>query len=165
MKRVLLAIVGTVAVLVFLLGFKTSPAVATHPIAAAQAPKAPNPTSTGSVAATPSAAPSVAPSAASSTAAAAPAAPKTYVGQAVDTRYGPVQVQITVADGKITQVQAVQMPGGDPRDDEITQFSAPQLAQEALAAQSAQIDVVSGATYTSDGYAQSLQSAIDQWRG
>lgn len=85
----------------------------------------------------------------------------TFTGQAVDTRWGPVQVQITVVNGKITNAEAVQYPQGNPRDQEINSFALPQLAQEALQAQSAQIDAVSGATVTSEGYISSLQSAID----
>jgi uncharacterized protein with FMN-binding domain len=83
-------------------------------------------------------------------------------GDTAQTRWGPVQVQITVAAGKITAVAAVQYPNGNGRDQEINSFALPVLAQEALAAQSADIDLVSGATVTSDGYVQSLQSAIDK---
>ena len=92
-----------------------------------------------------------------------PAGPSTTVtGDTAQTRWGPVQVQITVAGGKITDVTPVQYPNGNGRDQEINSYALPVLAQEALAAQSADIDHVSGATVTSDGYVQSLQSAIDQ---
>ena len=87
---------------------------------------------------------------------------KTYTGDALMTRWGPVQVQITVTGGKITAAQAVQYPNGNGRDAEINSYALPVLNQEAVAAQSAQIDTVSGATVTSDGYLQSLQSALDQ---
>ncbi|MGN6124925.1 MAG: FMN-binding protein [Humibacter sp.] len=86
----------------------------------------------------------------------------TYTGQAVDTQYGPVQVQITVSGGKITKVAVPQYPTQSFRDQEINQQAIPQLVSESLSAQSAHIDMVSGATYTSDGYLQSLQSAIDE---
>ena len=86
----------------------------------------------------------------------------TYTGQSVDTRWGPVQVQITVKNGKITAAQAVVYPQENPRDQEINAFAVPQLNSEAVQAQSGNIDAVSGATVTSDGYIQSLQSAIDQ---
>jgi uncharacterized protein with FMN-binding domain len=79
----------------------------------------------------------------------------------VNTRFGPVQVQITLSDGKITSAQAVQVPHETSRDVRINSAAVPVLIQETLQAQNAQIDTVSGATYTSDGYAQSLQSAID----
>ena len=80
----------------------------------------------------------------------------------MDTRWGPVQVQITVKNGKITAAQAVVYPQENPRDQEINSFAVPQLNSEAVQAQSGTIDAVSGATVTSDGYIQSLQSAIDQ---
>jgi uncharacterized protein with FMN-binding domain len=86
---------------------------------------------------------------------------KTVTGETAQTRWGPVQVKITVTNGKITDVTAVQSPSDNPRDQEINSYALPQLKSEALAAQSAKIDTVSGATYTSDGYRQSLQSALD----
>ena len=97
--------------------------------------------------------------------AAAPSAPAagadTIVnGSVADTRYGPVQVQITVQAGKLAKAQAVAYPTGG-RDGEINSVAIPILDQEATAAKSAQIDTVSGATYTSQGYAESLQAALD----
>ncbi|MFC8518818.1 FMN-binding protein [Streptomyces sp. NPDC057257] len=89
---------------------------------------------------------------------------KTVTGKVVQTQYGPVQVRITVANGKITQADAVQAPKGGTSDAK-TALSVPRLNQEAVAAGSAQIDSVSGATYTSNGYKQSLQSALDQAGG
>ncbi|MEV6109852.1 FMN-binding protein [Streptomyces sp. NPDC051940] len=89
----------------------------------------------------------------------------TFTGDPVDTRYGPVQVAVTLEDGRITAVEAVQLPSGNPRDEEISAYAVPQLTQDALDAQSAGIDTVTGATYTSEGYIQSLQSALDQSRG
>ena len=89
-------------------------------------------------------------------------APATYTGDSVDTRWGPVQVQITVQGGKITASQAVNYPQNNGRDAQINGFALPILNQEAVRQQSASIDTVSGATVTSDGYLQSLQSAIDQ---
>lgn len=86
----------------------------------------------------------------------------TVSGDAIQTRYGPVQVEITVTDGKITKSVVTQVPWNDHRDQEINSYAVPILNQEAVAAQSADIDMVSGATYTSDGYRQSLQSALDQ---
>jgi uncharacterized protein with FMN-binding domain len=80
----------------------------------------------------------------------------------VQTRWGPVQVRITVVDGKITASEAVVYPNGNHEDEQINSFALPVLNQEAVAAQSANIDMVSGATVTSEGYLSSLQSAIDQ---
>ena len=86
----------------------------------------------------------------------------TYTGDVAQTRWGPVQVAITVAGGRITAASAVQVPTGNQRDDEINAVAVPILDQEVVQAQSARIDTVSGATVTSDGYLSSLQSAIDQ---
>ena len=85
-----------------------------------------------------------------------------FTGQAVDTRYGAVQVAITVSGGQITDVSVPQYPNTERRDEQINAQAIPILVSETKSAQSAQIDMVSGATFTSDGYTQSLQSAIDQ---
>jgi uncharacterized protein with FMN-binding domain len=87
---------------------------------------------------------------------------KQITGADSPNQYGDVQVQVTTSGGKITQVTAVRLPTGDGRSQEISSFAGPQLAQQALAAQSANIDGVSGATYTSESYRASLQSALDQ---
>lgn len=86
-------------------------------------------------------------------------------GDVARTRFGPVQVQATFdSDGTLTSVQTLQTPAGDRRSVSINDRAVPTLNTEALSAQSAQVDSVSGATYTSRGYAQSLQSAIDEAR-
>ncbi|WP_406214533.1 FMN-binding protein [Streptomyces canus] len=92
------------------------------------------------------------------------AAAKTVTGAVSQTQYGPVQVRITVSGGKITNAEAVQAPKGGTSDQK-TALSIPKLNQEAVAAGSADIDSVSGATYTSEGYKKSLQSALDQAGG
>jgi uncharacterized protein with FMN-binding domain len=84
-----------------------------------------------------------------------------FSGPSIDTNYGPVQVKITRSGGVITDVTAVSLPSDRSRSAEISAYAAPILRSEALKAQSASIDTVSGATYTSDGYRQSLQAAID----
>ncbi|MEA2349901.1 MAG: hypothetical protein QOG86_842 [Thermoleophilaceae bacterium] len=83
-------------------------------------------------------------------------------GSDIPNQYGDVQVRVTTSGGRITRVAAVRLPGADGRSQQISSFAGPQLAQQALTAQSANIDGVSGATYTSQGYRASLQSAIDQ---
>ncbi|GAA1217303.1 hypothetical protein GCM10009665_03980 [Kitasatospora nipponensis] len=87
---------------------------------------------------------------------------RTVTGSAVDTRYGPVQVRITLTAGRLTKVDVLQYPAESGRDREINAYALPELNQEAVAAGSASIDAVSGATYTSQGYLRSLQSALDQ---
>jgi uncharacterized protein with FMN-binding domain len=184
MRRVVLAVVSTVTALVFLLSFKThtSSMLAAAPVAPASASPAKNGSSAGTAAGSPAAsagtsAPassaatpsSGAASSSSSTAssssgtASSPAsAPKTVTGDVIQTNYGPVQVQITVANGKVTKAAAVEYPSQSPRDAQINSYAIPQLNSEAVAASSAQIDSVSGATYTSGGYISSLQSALDK---
>jgi len=82
-------------------------------------------------------------------------------GSPGDTPFGPVQVQLTIKAGKIVTATAIVFPQGSGRDQEINAYAIPILQQETVAAQSAQIDAVSGASYTSAGYQQSLQSALD----
>jgi len=83
-------------------------------------------------------------------------------GSTVQTPFGTVQVQVTLQNGRITDMQALQMPSDQRRSQQISQYAAPQLRSEVLSAQSAQVNTISGATYTSEGYMQSLQSALDQ---
>ena len=116
--------------------------------------------SSGSSAAAPSTSSSSS-SSSGSTSAGSSGSSGTYTGQSVDTRWGPVQVRITVENGKITAAQAVVYPQENPRDQEINAYALPALHDEVLAAQSAQVDAISGATVTSDGYLASLQSALD----
>jgi len=86
----------------------------------------------------------------------------TATGSVAMTRWGPVQVELTVESGTITEVSVVQYPNGNHEDQEINSYALPILTQETIDAQSASIDMVSGATVTSLGYLQSLQSALDQ---
>jgi uncharacterized protein with FMN-binding domain len=85
----------------------------------------------------------------------------TFTGQNVPNFFGPVQVQVMIAGGKISDVKAIQSPNDNPQSAYIASVAMPYLRQEVLQAQSAQINVVSGATYDSQSYAQSVQSALD----
>ncbi|MCU1394447.1 MAG: FMN-binding protein [Ilumatobacteraceae bacterium] len=87
-----------------------------------------------------------------------------YDGTVSDTRFGPVQVQVQVKAGAIIEIAIVQYPDGDGRSQQINARALPLLRGEALQAQGATIDAVSGATYTSHGYVSSLQAAIDTAR-
>lgn len=160
MRRAALAIVSTIAGLVLLLGFKTHGSPAIGGGTAALAPTAGGKTASGSGGSGTSAGAT----SGSTKAGAAPAAsgPRTVAGRTYDTQYGPVQVQVTESNGRITDVAALQLPQGSGRDIDIDNYAVPQLRAEALQAQSAQIDAVSGATYTSEGYVRSLQSALDR---
>jgi uncharacterized protein with FMN-binding domain len=87
---------------------------------------------------------------------------KTALGDAMQTRYGPAQVRVTVSNGKITKVEAVQLQNGDPKSQAISSYAEPVLQQSVLSKQTAAVDTVSGATYTSMSYEGSLQSALDK---
>jgi uncharacterized protein with FMN-binding domain len=149
MRRITLWLFSTVAALVLLFSYRTSTTSAGPATTVAQAPVIRTPTPTGS--ATP------APSASSGTSGGS----KTYTGSVAQTRWGPVQITITVTAGKITDVTVPIYPNGNGRDQEINANALPILTSETLSAQSAGIDGVSGATVTSDGYKESLQAALD----
>lgn len=85
----------------------------------------------------------------------------TVNGAVADTAYGPVQVQVQLRGTRIVRAVAIDYPQGSGRDQEINSYAIPVLQTETLKAQSAQVDTVSGATYTSDGYRRSLQAALD----
>ena len=164
-KRAVAAIVTTAIALALLFSFKTpgeSAAAlgALAPVSLAPAGNTVNPTPTPAPAGT--ARPGATP-APTKPAATTPAAKGsgTFTGSVVSEPFGQVQVQITMAGGKITAVTALQLPTHG-RSGFISQSVEPILQGEALSAQSASIDIVSGATYTSEAYAQSLQSALDQ---
>lgn len=148
MRRVILAIVSTIAALVMVLSFKThsSSSLATPPAAVSTTTPSTTPTT----------------SAGGSTAATTTTTTTTVTGDAVETRYGPVQVQIKVTSGKVVSATAIVYPTNDPRDQQINSYAIPALNQEASSAGSASIDMISGATFTSEGYIQSLQSALDK---
>lgn len=149
MRRALLAIVTTVTGLVLLLGFKT------HAIAPAASPPA-------AIAGTGSSSSGSSSTGSSSTGSGSATSTRTVTGDAADTRYGPVQVRVTLSGTDITAVDVIDYPSQDPRDQQINAYALPVLVQESVDADSAQIDMVSGATYTSEGYLQSLQSALDK---
>jgi uncharacterized protein with FMN-binding domain len=145
MRRITLWLFSTVAALVLLFSYRTSTNSAAVPAAAA-APETPSPSASASASASPSA---------------SGGGTKTYTGSVAQTRWGPVQVTVTVAGGKITDIAVPVYPNGNGRDQEINAYALPVLRQETLTAQSADISTVSGATVTSDGYLQSLQAALD----
>ncbi|WP_061782317.1 FMN-binding protein [Microbacterium hominis] len=170
MKKIVYAILATLSGLVLLFSYRTSlpeDQASASASAATDTATAAARTATAPTATTPTTTPRATASAAAATPSATASsgtglADGTYTGAAADTRYGAVQVQITVAGGVITDVQTPQYPSSNGRDRQINQNALPRLISETMAAQSAAIDMVSGATYTSDGYIASLQSAIDQ---
>lgn len=89
------------------------------------------------------------------------AADGTYTGDDVNTRFGSVQVQVTITSGHITDVTALQLTDNDRRSVQISNRAAPILAAEVISSQSAKVHNASGATYTSNAYLQSVQSVLD----
>jgi uncharacterized protein with FMN-binding domain len=166
MRKVLLALALTAVGLGLLLSFKSRPAAATSALggsALSGSGGSSGSTSTQNGAAqstTPSS--SATPSAGTGAKTGSGAKNGTFTGAAEDTQYGPVQVEATISGGKLTNVTVLQVPDRGGYEDQIVQIALPQLKSEALSAQSANIDTVSGATFTSQGYAESLQSALDQ---
>jgi uncharacterized protein with FMN-binding domain len=156
MRRIVVAVMSTISGLVLLFSYHTSRNEASTAVV--------GPGSSGGSASASgsSSGASNGQSSGSSNGSAGSAASGTFTGDSVMTRWGAVQVEITVSDGKITAAEAVEYPQANARDRQINASALPVLAQEATQAQSADIDAVSGATVTSDGYIQSLQSAIDQ---
>jgi uncharacterized protein with FMN-binding domain len=152
MRRIVLWLASTVTIVVLLFGYYTS----TNKTSAASA------TSSASSPATTSSSSEPSSGSTSSSSSSGATKTKTYTGTVAQTRWGPMQVQITVQGDKITKVTVLQQPNGNNKDAEINGYALPILVQDTLSAQSAQIDMVSGATVTSDGYLTSLQSALDQ---
>lgn len=166
MKRVIFSVTATVVGIVALLEFKSASPVATS---AAGLPSAGVAASATSGSATSTAAPPD-PSTSTTTPSTSKKSPstsasstaRTYVGSAEQDQYGVVQVKVTVANKKITNVAFVQLTAFDGRSQQINSGAAPILLQETLQAQSSKINSVSGASYTSASYVQSLQSALDK---
>jgi FMN-binding domain len=187
-KRAVAVLAGTIAGLAALLSYKSAPTrKALGPSgqsALSGAPSAPTPTAPTPTAPPTTVVPSgnnggevddngnpivTTPPATAPPSTAAPAAPlpagsKVVTGPDVPNRYGDVQVQVTLSGGKITDVTALQLPFDRQRSNEISQIAGPMLRSEVLQVQSANIDIISGATYTSQSYAQSVQAALDQAR-
>ncbi|MDU0328242.1 FMN-binding protein [Microbacterium sp. KSW2-21] len=169
MKKIVYALMATVTGLVLLFSYRTS-TVPESTSALADAPSSGVATAPKTTATTPS--PSASASSGSTSSGSTSGAQTsssgladgTFTGQAANTRFGPVQVQITVSGGAITDVQVPQYPSESGRDQQINSRALPVLVKETVQAQSAQVDMVSGATYTSTGYRTSLQSALDQAR-
>lgn len=162
MKKIVYGVLATLSGLVLLFSYRTSLGEEITPAAADEAASVSDTTSTTTVpqVATPTTPTTQTPTQTPTTASGL--MDGTYTGQSASTRFGPVQVALTVSGGQITAVDVVDYPDSNSHDRQINERAIPQLVSETLDAQSADIDMVSGATYTSDGYLQSLQSAIDQ---
>jgi uncharacterized protein with FMN-binding domain len=142
MRRIVLWFMSTVTVVVLLFGYSTSTSGPAAVGGQASAVAAGDPVSGGSTSTSSSAV--------------------TVTGPSADTRWGPVQVQITVDGSTITDVTVPVYPSGNGRDQQINAYALPILISDTLDAQSADIDMITGATVTSEGYVQSLQGALDR---
>jgi uncharacterized protein with FMN-binding domain len=178
MRRSLSVLLATVAGLALLAGFHTSPTQTaqatpverrpTTPTPAPSPPAGDSPAGRQPVTSSPSSVPTSVPgtsvpTSVLTTTAPAPAdATRVIDGPVEANRYGPVQVRVTLSGDRIVDVQALQLPGDRGRSVQINDYAGPALRQEVLQAQSAQIHTISGATYTSVGYRQSLQAALDR---
>ena len=151
MRRITLTLISTLAAIIMLFSYRTSTGGSTAvPASGAQAPgivseNTPAPRHGGSKSVTSARKPTS----------------LTINGSTAQTRYGPVQVQVTISGKKIISVKTLQHPSGDGNSDQINAGALPRLNAEVLNAQSARINTVSGATYTSHGYTTSLQAALD----
>ena len=154
MRRVILAVTGTIAGLVALLSFKSHDP--TMPVAATTGTGGGSTTSSSSS----SSAPTI-PGEFRSVAGTLTTGETTVTGKVANTVYGPVQIQLVVKNSKIVKVAVLEQPTNTIHDIQIGEFAFPRLISETLAAQNAKIDAVSGASYTSAGYIASLQSAVD----
>lgn len=151
MKRISLWFMSTLTVVTLMFGYHTSTSSesvtgSTSVLAAPAAPAGQGTTTSGTRSGTTSGS----------------ASAVTVTGPSTSTRWGPVQVQVTVESGTITDVTVVAYPDANGRDRQISARAIPILVRETLDAQSARVDMVSGATFTSEGYLVSLQAALDE---
>ena len=162
MRRVILAVTGTIAGLVALLSFKSH--VPSVPVAATTGGSGGNSSSSSSTAASSGGQTTTVPGEfpQGSLAKNLPAGEAAVDGKAASTAYGPVQIQLIERNSKIVKVAVLVQPANTLHDIQIGAMAFPKLISETLAAQNGKIDAVSGATYTSAGYIQSLQSALDK---
>ena len=160
MRRVILAVAGTVAGLVALLSFRshvpTAPVAATAGGSGGTSSSSSSSSGGGQTVVVPGAFPQ------GSIAKNLPAGETAVDGKVASTAYGPVQIQLITKDSKIVKVAVLVQPTNTLHDVQIGEFAFPKLISETLAAQNGKVDAVSGATYTSAGYIQSLQSALDK---
>lgn len=156
MRRTVVAIVLTAIGMWRVLLFKSSPLPQSAPRISAMAPNTTAQDPPGDTQGLPTAGPRSSPPTQQS-----PSVARTIDGSVVRTRFGDVQVEIVFNGNRIVDVRALQLPFDRRRSQDISNQAAPLLHDEVLQAQSAQIDTIGGATYTSDAYAQSLQSALD----
>jgi uncharacterized protein with FMN-binding domain len=151
-RRLVLLVAGTATGLVLILGYRT-PAPNPMPLSAASQSGGTTHSSSGNGGGS---------GGGGSNASSSAPSTRTVTGSVASTQFGPVQVSVTARGNTITDVQALALPSADSHSAQISQYAGPRLRQQALDVQSAGIDGVAGASYTSQGYRQSLQSALSQ---
>jgi uncharacterized protein with FMN-binding domain len=154
MRRAVIATAGTVVGLVVLLGYRSEGAVKGEKVDIGSGTSTSTSTSAGAGAG--SGTGTTVPTAASSS------SDHTYTGQDVFYRYGDIEVAVTLSGSRLVTVSVPQNDASSPYSQTVNSAAVPVLVKEAVAAQGVNFDVVSGATYTSDAFAQSLQSALDK---
>jgi len=155
MRRAVIATAGTVVGLVLLLGYRSEGAVKVEKVDTGSGTSTNASTGTGTGATTATTVP----------AAASSSSDHTYTGQDVFYRYGDIEVAVTLSGTRIVSVSVPQNDASSPYSQTVNSAAVPVLVKEAVAAQGVNFDVVSGATFTSDAFAQSLQSALDKASG
>ncbi|MGA2284251.1 MAG: FMN-binding protein [Candidatus Dormibacteria bacterium] len=160
--RAAVTLVATAVGVILLVSFRTPPSALPS---AAVAPSSTSTSASPTATTTPSGAPPSGGTSPTPTATPTPAASGlrsgTFTGQTYSDQYGNLQVQVVISGGRITDVKVLQYPENEPQSSFISSQALPLLREEVLQAQSAKIDVVSGATFTSENYAASVQSALD----
>jgi uncharacterized protein with FMN-binding domain len=176
MRRAIVVAAGTVVGLIALLDYKSSGAIGTSKVAVgggvpvsaastAPTPTAPSPTALPPTTSAPGSSPGRSAGRTTTTAPStttAPKGPTSFTGAEVEYQYGNIDVRITIADDRITAISTPEQTANDPRSAQINEQAIPILTKEAIAAQGLHFDVVSGATFTSDAFAKSLESALSQ---
>jgi uncharacterized protein with FMN-binding domain len=154
MRRAVIATVGTVVGLAALLSYKSAGTVSVHKVQVGGTSGTSGGTTATTVPATGSATTTSSPASTDAT--------RTYVGDDVAYRYGQIEVAVTVRGSKILDISLPENSSTDPHSAAINSEAVPVLEQEAISAQGMDFDAVSGATFTSDAFAQSLESALDK---
>jgi uncharacterized protein with FMN-binding domain len=157
-KRAITALVATVVGVAWVVTYRVTPHA--RPVAAAAPAEQPTPADTPTPAA--SATPATAATATPTPVPTNKPANGSFTGALIPTQFGDVQVRVVITSGRVTDVSALQMPTDRARSAEITQYVTPVLHDEVIQAQSARIDVISGATFTSEAYAESVNDALRQ---
>lgn len=167
MKRAPIVLAGTAAGLIGVISYHTASAPSAQALSSAstaQTTTSAASTSTSSASATTTTTTTKTKAKAKATSAkkSSAATTRTVTGEDVDYQYGDIEVKVTKTGSRITNISVVKLDVTDPRSEQIDEVAVPELRSQAMSAQSAKIDGVSGASYTSSAYAQSLQSALDK---